>query len=326
MNNRGQTHIPNSYLSTMLAVPSGIEEKTHAALQGDAAAFGSIFQWYNPRLYAHALRLCGNTPLAQDAVQETFISAFIHRSSLREPSSFYPWLKRILYNHCYRLLSKERSGGITHEDIERKDMVIERSIEENFEKTANQQWLYAALNHLSDDLKACVMLRHFTLFKSYEDIATILGIPIGTVRSRLSAAREKLVSCYKQFNDAADKALSESKRWSSYYNYLFGNLYENNLVRNEFIQHMDPTMDIRFTSGKLGKGRNLLARAFEEDIRYGSQLCVDDICSSGDISVVSGANKNSTEHPGHCPPSTVVVLFRDHDKIVTSHIFDSSRT
>ena len=96
-------------------------------------------------------------------------------------------------------------------------MVIERSIEENFDKTANQQWLYAALNHLSDELKACVMLRHFTRFKSYEDIATILGIPIGTVRSRLSAAREKLVSCYKQFNDAADKALSESKKWSSYY-------------------------------------------------------------------------------------------------------------
>ena len=89
---------------------------------------------------------------------------------------------------------------------------------------------------------------------------------------------------------------------------------------------MDPTINVRFTSGKLGKGRNLLASAFEEDIRYGSQLCVDDISSSGDISVVSGDNKNSIEHPDHCPPSTVVVLFRDQDKIVVSHIFDSPRT
>ena len=95
MNRKSQTHIPNAYLSTMLALPPTIEEKTNAALQGDVSAFGSIFQWYNPRLYAHALRICGNTPLAQDAVQETFISAFIHRTSLRNPALFYPWLKLI---------------------------------------------------------------------------------------------------------------------------------------------------------------------------------------------------------------------------------------
>jgi RNA polymerase sigma factor (sigma-70 family) len=325
MNRKPQTPGSNDYLSNMLKVPPPIEDKTSAALQGDASAFGTLFQWYNPRLYAHALRICGNTPLAKDAVQETFLSAFLHRASLRNPALFYPWLKRILANHCYRLLSKEKACGATDHCIEKKDIIIQQSIEENFEKTANHQWLYVALSQLSDELRACVMLRYFTNFKSYYDIAIILGIPIGTVRSRLSAAKEKLLSCYKTFNDAADNALNESKQWSKYYYYLWGNLYDNSNVRNEFIHHMHPSMLVRFTSGKMGKGRSLLESAIDDDIRHGSQLCLDDVNSSGDVTIISGVNKNSQEHPAHCPPSTVVVLFRHHDKIEISHIFDSPR-
>lgn len=325
MNITKQAHISNAYLSTMPEVPSSIIDKTSAALQGDATAFGSLFQWYNPRLYAHALRICGNTPLAQDAVQETFLSAFLHRSSLRNPGLFYPWLKRILFNHCFRLLRKEKAGGANDDYIEKRDVVIQQSIEENFEKKANEQWVYVALNQLSDELRACVMLRYFTDFKSYDDIATILGIPLGTVRSRLSAAKEKLLTCYKKINDPADNALNESRQWSTYYSYLWENLYDNRLVRNEFIGHMHPSMNVRFTSGKLGKGRILLESAIDDDIRHGSQLCLREVSSSGDVTVISGANKNSPEFPGHCPPSTVVVLFRHHDKIETSHIFDSPR-
>ena len=323
MNQIHQSHNTNAYLSSMVPVPQTILEKTNAALEGDSNAFGSLFQWYNPRLYAHALRLCGNTPIAQDAVQETFISAFIHRSSLRDPSLFYPWLKRILVNHCYRLLKKEKFNE--PDLIERKDILIQHSIEENFDRTANRQWVYVALNKLSDELRACVMLKYFTRFKSYEDIALILGIPIGTVRSRLSAAREKLLSAYKQFSDTTDNAMKESGKWSGYYFYLWQNLYQNSIVRNEFRQHMHPSMNVRFTSGKLGRGRVLLDSALDDDIRHGSHLCVDEVTSSGDVSVISGANKNSKDHPDHCPPSTLVVVFRHNDKIETTHIFDSPR-
>lgn len=309
----------------MLVVPSTIEEKTIAALQGDASAFGSIFQWYNPRLYAHALRICGNTPLAQDAVQETFLSAFIHRSSLRNTSLFYPWLKRILINHCYRLLKREKSCGATDDCIEKKDIIIQRSIEENFEKTANKQWVYVALNQLSEELRVCVMLKYFTNFKSYEEIAAILGIPIGTVRSRLSAAKEKLLVYYKRINDTADSALNESRKWSDYYVYLWGNMYADRGVKNEFVQHMHPLMNIRFTSGKLKTGRSIMEGVFDDDLAYGSKLCVTEVISSGDISVVEGPNINSPEYPDHCPASSAVVLFRGAKQIVTCHIFDSPR-
>src|SRR6185503_6639658 len=142
----------------MIPIPQTIQERTIAALQGDANAFGTLFQWYGPRLLAHAVRICGNTPFAEDALQETFISAFIHYSSLRDASSFYPWLKKILTNHCLHLLRKERSKGLD-ESIETKDAVILQSIEENFERSANKQQMFEAMDHLSEELRSCVLLR-----------------------------------------------------------------------------------------------------------------------------------------------------------------------
>src|SRR6187399_3404293 len=95
----------------MFQPPTSIEAHTKAAINGDSVALGVVFQFYRPRLQAHALRICGNTPLAQDAVQDTFISSFTHLKSLRDANLFYPWLKKILVHRCYQLLKKERSVG-----------------------------------------------------------------------------------------------------------------------------------------------------------------------------------------------------------------------
>ena len=308
----------------MRPVPATIEEKIDAALQGDASAFGSLFQWYKPGLLAQALRICGNTPLAQEALQETFISAFTHYPSLREPGSFYPWLKRILLNHCYRLIRNEKKT-VAMEGIAKNDNIIERSIEEKFEKIANKQWVYTALEKLSDELRVCVMIRYFSNFKSYESIAAILGIPVGTVRSRLAAAKEKLLKLHQLNEDTSDQAFKESMEWSEYYKMIWGTIYDNTQVRNEMMAHLHPFLNVRFTSGKTGKGRNIISHAISEDIRYGSYLCPQEISSSGDISILEGINFNSSEHPDHCPPSTVLVFQRRKDKIVTCNIFDSLR-
>src|SRR5262249_10262419 len=147
---------------------------TKAAINGDSTALGVVFQFYRPRLLAHALRICGNTSVAQDAVQDAFIAALTHLSSLRDTNLFYPWLKKILVNRCYQLLKKEKSVGF-EENMERNDFTLRQSVEEKFEKAANLQQLYKALMFLSDELKACIMLRYFSEFNSYEDIAIILG-------------------------------------------------------------------------------------------------------------------------------------------------------
>jgi RNA polymerase sigma factor (sigma-70 family) len=309
----------------MVPIPKTIQEKTVAALQGDTHAFGTSFQWYRPRLQAHAFRLCGNTPLAHDVVQETFLSAFLNYKSLRDASFFYPWLKKILTNHCYRQLQKQKNHSQPEDVIEKKDNLIQRSIEEKFEKTANNQLMYAALNQLSNELRSCVMLRYFTNFKSYESIAKILDIPVGTVRSRLAAARVKLFELSRLITDPEDKAMNESMKWSNYYTHLWKNLYDEYWARNEFIDHMHPLLNIRFTSGKPGRGRSIIAKMFEEDLAHGSQLKVHEVASSSDVTVIEGFNFNSPEFPEHCPASSVMVLFRNRQKVETCHIFDSPR-
>ena len=308
----------------MFEAPATIQIHTRAALSGDSAALGIVFQYYRPRLQAHALRICGNTPLAQDAVQDTFISALTHLSSLRDVNLFYPWLKRILINRCYQLLKKEKSVGL-EENMERNDFLVRQSIEEKFEKAANLQQLYKVLMFLSDELKACIMLRYFSEFNSYEDIAIILDIPIGTVRSRLAAARKKLELQFTTVADADDKALVEAKQWSDFYFNHWNNIYDDLKIRDAFFNHLHPSLNIRFTSGKQDVGRNLLESELSNDLVYGSRASVIQVTSSGNISVIECNNTNHPDYPDRCAPSTTLVLFRQNNIVKTAHISDAPR-
>ena len=308
----------------MFQPPSSIEAQTKAAINGDSVALGVVFQFYRPRLQAHALRICGNTPLAQDAVQDTFISALTHLNSLRDANVFYPWLKRILVNRCYQILKKERSVSFD-ENMERKDFLVRQTAEDKFEKAANLQQLYKVLMYLSDELKSCVLLRYFSEFNSYEDIAMILDIPVGTVRSRLSAAREKLMQQIHLTEDAGDKALAEAKQWSGFYAESWRGIYDDAKLRNNFFNHIIPMLRIRFTSGRTGLGRNILEEEVNNDLQFGSRLFLTEVVTSGNVTLMEGPNINHPDYPDRCAPATSIVLFRKNDKVETLQIFDSAR-
>lgn len=308
----------------MTEISDNIKEKIFTALKGDPASLGTLFEWFRPRLYAHALRICGNTPAAQDAVQDTFMAALAHLHTLRQPAYFYPWLRRILINNCYQLLRKERSACFD-EKLERKDMLIHRSIDAHFEHVSDEQRLYNALHCLSEELRSCVMLRYFSSYDSYDEIAVLLGIPVGTVRSRLSAAREKLVQLYARFEDAGDEILKRSKEWSRYYQLLWTKVYDDASIRNELFDHLHPSISIRFTSGKSGMGRRIIEKEVDDDLYYGTRFHACEIASCGNISVIEGFNSNTPEHPDRCPSSSVLVAFRQNEKVASFHIFDSPR-
>lgn len=308
----------------MISVPESIRTKTQEALLGDSEALGQVFTYFRPRLLAHALRICGNTPVAQDAVQDTFISAFTHLSSLRNPALFYPWLKKILLNHCYMLLRKERSVEFT--DVHLKtEALLHRSIDEYFENTGTAQQVYGVMKALSDELRSCIMLRYFSNVKSYEEIAVMLDIPIGTVRSRLSSGREKLAKLFTQVNEADDTALKEAKHWSGFYINQWNNLHSDLKTRNEFFEHLHPSLNIRFTSGKKGTGRKIIESEINNDLLYGSRVEVNDVITSGNISVIEADNINHPDFPDRCAPKMSLVLFRNNDRVNTAHIFDSPR-
>lgn len=307
-----------------MITPPHIDQRIREAAKGDAQSMAFLFQLYRPQLYALALKFVGN-PLAQDVVQDTFISAFTHISSLRDVTVLLPWLKRILVNHCYQILRKDKSARQYRNTIP-KDTFLEAAIDGQLEAVADTQQLFTALNELSPELRSCVLLRYFSHFDTYSEIATILDIPIGTVRSRLAAAREKLYAVFSHYHDASDRILRESQEWTSYYLQIWTRFYEDPAIRIEFFNHLDPVLRLRYTSGRTGRGREHLEREVDDDLEMGSRYIVKEVNTCGNVSVLEGINVNTTEFPNRCAPSSVIVLFRDNRQIVdTCHIFDSPR-
>lgn len=301
-----------------------ILQRVKEAVSGDTQTMAFLFQLYRPQLYAHALRMVGH-PMAHDVVQDTFISAFTHISSLRDGAAFYPWLKKILLNHCYLTLRKEKSV-LNYRLTIPKDAYMEESIEQRLENTANTQQIYSALSGLSPELRSCMLIRYFSSFGSYEEISLILGIPIGTVRSRLAAAREKLYSVYSHYSNESDKAFVDAKQWSEYYFGLCGQIHYDARARQEFLKQLDPDVYVRFTSGKGENGRQVMESGIDDDLRHGSSFHVREVSTACNISVIEGVNSNSLEFPDHCPPSSVLVFFRNSDNFInTCHVFNSPR-
>ncbi len=85
-----------------------LPELVRAAKAGEEAAWNALYQQYYPKLYAVALRLYSNGPAAKDAVQETFIIAYLKLFQLQEIATFGGWLKKILLHHSYRDLHRNR--------------------------------------------------------------------------------------------------------------------------------------------------------------------------------------------------------------------------
>jgi len=148
---------------------------------------------YQGRAYAIALGLCGNHDDAMDAVQKAFIR--IHRAlprfRLGEP--FFPWFYRIVRNASLNQKRDEtrHRGEMPLEWVKRSDGRPSPLQEAEAEELKRRLW--SGIEELSDELREVFLLYHFQGMK-YREIALTLAIPIGTVMSRLHAARTRLRS------------------------------------------------------------------------------------------------------------------------------------
>jgi RNA polymerase sigma-70 factor (ECF subfamily) len=165
-----------------------------ATLAGDTEAFGRLVERYQDRLYNSLLRFLGSAEDARDVSQDTFLQALTKLRSFRRESGFYTWLYRIGFNLAMSRRRRMRpemsidclkhSAGVEPSD----DGVGPERLMEAKERAAAVQ---AALGRLADEHREVVVLREIEEC-SYETIAEILNVPIGTVRSRLFRARMQL--------------------------------------------------------------------------------------------------------------------------------------
>jgi RNA polymerase sigma-70 factor (ECF subfamily) len=168
----------------------------HRSQVGDSHAFTELFEQYKNLVFRVALLMLDDPDEAEDALQEVFIQVYrsLHTYDPQK-GAFTTWLHQITVNHCLNRKRKRWLGLIPLEHIPQKSLAARsRSIEDRF---AEDESLRRALNRLSDKLRAVVVLRYYAEL-SYAEIAQALGIPIGTVQSRLNQAMGTLREALKE--------------------------------------------------------------------------------------------------------------------------------
>ena len=165
------------------------------AQRGDAEAFRDLVVRHQDRIYTAVLRFCGNAEDAADVTQRAFINAFRSLASFKGDSAFSTWIYRIAFNQSVsfrRESGRQRTISLEGRDQESTiEPVDDRSPGARMETDDSRRKVQEALNRLDPEDRKIIVLKELEE-KSYEDIAGILGIPKGTVRSRLFRARQAL--------------------------------------------------------------------------------------------------------------------------------------
>lgn len=160
--------------------------------RGDKRSYETLVRRYMADAFVVAYGFVGNAEDARDLSQEAFIKAYHARGRFDESRPFYPWLYRILRNHCLNFVQRGRRNlSIDAEDFHREIVCPRPTALEDLESEERKRIVHAAIARLSEDHREIIVLKNFKDL-SYRDIADVLGIPIGTVMSRLFYARQAL--------------------------------------------------------------------------------------------------------------------------------------
>ena len=179
------------------AVNSDDQQLIDECLAGRSEAFGELVVRYQDRLFHTLLYVTGAADQAQDVAQDAFVHAFTKLSTFRGESAFYSWLFRIAMNAAVSRKRRDRrmsaSLDAARENAGHEPTDVHPTSEPSYpmEVSERQALVRAALAELSEEYRTVLVLKEMEDLR-YEEIAEIVGCPIGTVRSRIHRARSEL--------------------------------------------------------------------------------------------------------------------------------------
>ncbi len=160
--------------------------------RGDARGLEAAYRQFGARVQRTCLALLGDRAAAEDATQEIFLRVLDRARQFSGGSRFSTWLYRIAVNHCLNAKEKERMRRA--EPLEGRvasDAACPRAMPPDLASASEARDLVLArLSRLSEEHRAILVLREIDGL-AYQDIAEVLGVPVGTVMSRLARARER---------------------------------------------------------------------------------------------------------------------------------------
>jgi len=179
------------------------KEVIESCKAGDEKAFAEIVLHRQKKVFNIAYRMLGNLEEAKDLAQEVFISVFESIKDLKEEIKFDAWLTQITLNQCrnrWKYLKRRQyfNSDSLDDPVETEDGDIPKAIydpssnpETLYEKKMVQQFIQKGLLKLKEDQRELLVLRDLQGF-SYEEIGELLGLPEGTIKSKLHRARMDL--------------------------------------------------------------------------------------------------------------------------------------
>ena len=288
-------------------------ELVAAAKAGNGAALGVLLERHRPRLFATALHILGYRSDAEDAVQETCLAAMQHLGSVRDPDAAGAWLNTVLRRACLQLEQRRRSSEMLTDSV--PDRLDDRpGAEERIERLELRDWIWGALQQLPEPLRVSAMLRYFGSYDSYDEVAAILGVPIGTVRSRLSEVKIRLADALLASAGLIDDEVRvRARAREQFWNDAFRDVFRRG-ASDRFVSHFTRDLLIGWSGGKFARGREHLAAEIDGDLAAGVRIDLERVMTNDGISVVEGRFLNPPEAPDHCPPGVALVFFGDDDR------------
>src|SRR5439155_14348570 len=161
-------------------------------LRGDSAAFSALVRRHERRVYNLCYRMLGRDDDARDASQDAFLTALRKLSSFRGEAQFTTWMHRVAVNACYDVLRRKRREPML--EAPRDEDAPEPpgpSSPDHADSAVTAVDVQRALVQVPQEFRA-VLILHDVQDLAYEDIAEALGVPVGTVKSRLHRGRVAL--------------------------------------------------------------------------------------------------------------------------------------
>jgi RNA polymerase sigma-70 factor (ECF subfamily) len=190
------------------AGPSDEELLRRSRAEGDASAFEVLVHRYETELFNYLRRYLGSAEMAEDVFQATFLQVHLKQEQFEDGRRFRPWLYTIATNQAidaqrrnrrHRMVSlDQRTGG--EDDVGSLVEMLSGAgptADEQMEDEESREWVRSAVDELPDGLKQALLLVYHKGMK-YREAADVLGIPVGTVKSRLHAALLKLNESWRR--------------------------------------------------------------------------------------------------------------------------------
>ncbi|WP_230689174.1 RNA polymerase sigma factor [Catellatospora paridis] len=288
----------------MFAASDTDEHLVRAAWSGDSTSLAVLLARHRAGMLAVALGVLGYGSDAEDAVQDAMLVAMSRIGQVRDPAAVGQWLRTIVRNNCRMRLRSTRpvpmadlavlpltAGGPTPDEL--------------LEQRAQRDWIWHALAGLSEPVRMVTLLRYFSDVTSYEQIAALCGIPVGTVRSRLNQGRTRLTDLLRAAAELAhDDAttLAQARRREA----------EQTLVaaeRGEFAQVVRqswwPDLEVVTPDGRFSQGPDVLLAGMDLDLTDGVRQRIRNVVVSGDVLIWEADLISPPDDPEHCPPGVV---------------------